>query len=108
MCKSHINKELTISENQLKCVFCPEKVKHTVPEEGYVVNKRIQKDIETNKIKITPEYSECKQKIEEAMHQFNNMAIISKYPSDYINNYFFDLKSNVNWRRDNLKNQVDK
>ena len=61
-----------------------------------------------NKIKITPEYSECKQKIEEAMHQFNNMAIISKYPSDYINNYFFDLKRNVIWRRDNLKTKVDK
>jgi len=45
VCKSHINKELTISENQLKCVFCPEKVKHTVPEEGYVVNKRIKSKI---------------------------------------------------------------
>ncbi len=60
VCKSHIHKELTFSENQLKCVFCPEKVKHIVPEKGYVVNKRIQKDLnmEINKLKMTPEYSD--------------------------------------------------
>jgi hypothetical protein len=85
-------------------------VKHTVPEEGYVINKRLQNDlsIKINKLKLNPEYSECKQKIEEAMHQFNNMAIISKYPSDYINDYFFDLKSHVNLRRHDLKTEVDK
>ena len=110
VCKSHIHKELTISENQLKCVFCPEKVKHTVPEEGYVVNKRLQNalSIEINKLKLNPEYSECKQKIEEAMHQFNNIEIISQDPSDYINNYFGELKSHVNWRRDDLKTDIDK
>lgn len=110
VCKSHINKELTISENQLKCVFCPEKVKHTVPEEGYVVNKRLQNalSIEIYKLKLNPEYSECKQKIEEAMHQFNNIEIISQDPSGLINNYFGELKSHVNWRRDDLKTEVDK
>ena len=110
VCKSHIHKELTISENQLKCVFCPEKVNHIVPEKGYVVNKRLQKDlsIEVNKLKMSPEYSECKQTIEEAMHQFNNMAIISKNPSVFINNFFDDLKNHVNLRRNYLKNQVDK
>jgi F0F1-type ATP synthase gamma subunit len=85
-------------------------VNHIVPEKGYVVNKRLQKDlsIEVNKLKMSPEYSECKQTIEEAMHQFNNMAIISKDPSVFINNFFDDLKSHVNMRRNYLKNQVDK
>jgi hypothetical protein len=45
VCKSHIHKELTISENQIKCVFFPEKVKHNVTEEGYVVNARLKNDL---------------------------------------------------------------
>ena len=108
LCKSHIDKLISYHENILKCVLCNKK--HSVPDDGFIVNRRIQNAlmIELNKKEITTVYTECKQNIEKATEQVVKIELLAKDPANYINEHFNGIKSNVNLRRENLKVEIDK
>ena len=105
LCKVHLD-ELLTSDNVFKCILCHKK--HNVPEDGFIVNKRIQNALYFEKIKLTPGFLKCKQKIEEATEQASKIESIKKYPAGYITEHFDIIKSHVNWRREEIKADIDK
>lgn len=106
VCKYHL-KEF-IGQKTYKCKCCY--IKHSVPDEGFVVSKFIQDQlkIQLNSIDINPVYEECKKEIEEAKTTINKINVIQNDPAHYISSYFEDIKTEVNIRRDVFKYEIDK
>ena len=88
-------------ENKYKCELCNKE--HSLTEEGFVVNKKIQHglDIQLNTVKLSLKvYDECKKEIEEANE---NVSQIEKDLESYIYEYFFVIKRQVDLRREDPK-----
>lgn len=107
VCKAHIDEQLESGENKYQCDLCQEK--HNVPEKGFVINKQIQKalDIQFNTLKLSPIFEECKKTIEETSEIASRIDSLSKDPNNYIYEYFNDIKSKVDLRREELKLNID-
>jgi hypothetical protein len=106
LCKTHLE-EFVNSESVYKCILCHKK--HNVPEEGFIVNKRFQNalDFENLKLKQSAAFFECKQKIEEAKQQAESIDSLAEDPDLFINERFDLVKNHINWRRDELKVEID-
>ena len=98
VCKRHLDEIVQNSTDRRKfrCVFCNKH--HTIPEEGFGINSRIQIASKFSKI-----YEKCKNEINDAK---NNLTVIEKLDKDHKRNiyeYFEDIKRQVNLRRGELK-----
>jgi len=82
---------------KLDCELCKEK--HCIPESGFAINKRIQNalDIKLNSLKLNPVYDECKQEINDAKKNIQNIENLDKDPENYIFDYFEELKRQVDY-----------
>lgn len=95
-------------KNTFKCEIC--RNEHIIPEEGFAVNKRIQNalNIKLNTLKLPPMFYSCKKRIEEATEVSNEIELITKDPEIHIYEYFEEIKSQVDLRREELKHKIDK
>ena len=108
VCERHIIYELLGNDNnKLKCQFCPRD--HPIPEDGFIVNKQIQKalDIKLNTLKLNPVYDECKNMIMEAKENVTKIESLERNAESYIYEYFEDIKRKVDLRREDLKMKID-
>ena len=81
-------------------------LKHfSVPEEGFVVNIRIQDamDIELNAFKINSVYEDCKKVLNESTNNISTLEALQKDPESYIYDYFGEIIRQVDLRREELK-----
>ena len=105
-CKKHIDmpKETT----SFKCGICHDE--HLIPKRGFALNKRMQDglEIQLNALKLVPAYDECKVEIQKANENVDKIESLRKNSEIYIYEYFEDIKRQVDIRRENLKNQIDK
>lgn len=110
VCKRHIDVSLENEPNRtfLECEICH--VEHTIPKEGFMVNKRIQKclNIQLNTLKLLPVYDECKEVIRIAKENVAKIEKLEANAESYIYEYFEDIKRQVDLRRENLKAKIDK
>ena len=84
---------------------------HTVPEEGFKVNKQIRKalDIEFSNLEVSfASYDHCKTKLEEARKSVAEIKALEENPDSYIHEYFSNIKIQVDIRREDLKFKIDK
>ena len=100
ICNIHI-KELLNSENVIECILCYEN--HPVPENAL---KRIK--LEISEFNFNQVVSECKQKIDEARQKAESIVSLAIDPEFFINERFDLVKTHINWRRKDLKNEIDK
>ena len=104
VCKSHVDEY----EESFQCDLCQSK--HTVPKEGFIISRRLQDalSIQLNTLELTPVYDECKKVIGEAQKDVAQIESIDKDPENYIYEYFEDIKRQVDLRREDLKERIDK
>jgi len=109
VCKKHLGEllEKSMEENKFQCVLCQRQ--HTVPIEGFIVNRQIQKslDIELNKFKPSRIYEECKKAINDAKSNFAKIEEIEMNPESFIYDYFAEILRQVDLRREELKLKAD-
>jgi hypothetical protein len=108
VCKKHLDELLKKDLDFFRCVLCDKM--HGIPEDGFIINKRIQNAVETelNCLKQNRMFFESKRKIEEATEQVAKFESLVKDPGSYINERFDEIKKHVNWRRVDLKRAIDK
>ena len=100
ICKSHLQ-ELSNNENAIECVLCYEN--HVLPENAL---KRLK--LEIIDLNFNQVVSECKQRIEEARQKAESIESLAMDPELFINERFDLVKMHINWRRQDLKNEIDK
>jgi len=100
ICKSHLQ-ELSNNENAIECVLCYEN--HILPENAL---KRLK--LEIIDLNFNQVVSECKQRIEEARQKAESIESLAMDPELFINERFDLVKMHINWRRQDLKNEIDK
>jgi hypothetical protein len=110
VCKRHLDEllENTPKEmNKFECQLC--KKKHSFPEDGFAINKRIQNalNIKLSTLKLNPVYEECKSEMNEAKINIQMIENLEKNPENYIIEYFEELKRQVDLRREELKLELD-
>jgi len=85
-------------------------LKHfSVPEEGFVVNIRIQDamGIELNAFKINSVYEDCKKVLNESTNNISTLEALQKDPESYFYDYFGEIIRQVDLRREELKSKFD-
>ena len=104
ICKFHLDQ----LKDSFQCDLCHRE--HTVPKDGFEVARRLQDalSIQLNTLELTPVYDECKKVIGEAQKDVAEIESIDKDPENYIYEYFEDIKRQVDLRREDLKEKVDK
>jgi len=110
VCKRHLDDllENTPTEmNKFECQLC--KKKHSIPEDGFAINKRIQNalNIKLSTLKLNPVYEECKTEINEAKMNIQMIESLDKDPENFIYEFFEELKRQVDLRREKLKLEID-
>jgi hypothetical protein len=110
ICKIHLEKLLTHeskNKNIFICGICQEE--HVIPKNGFVVPGRLQDllDVELNKLAPSPMYEECMKEIENAKENVVEIGLLEKNAENYINEYFEDIKRQVDIRREDLKFKID-
>jgi hypothetical protein len=110
LCKRHLDDllENTPTEmNKFECELCEKK--HSIPEDGFAINKRIQNalNIKLSTLKLNPVYEECKTEINEAKMNIQMIENLDKDPENFIFEYFEKLKRQVDLRREKLKLELD-
>lgn len=102
VCKSH-------SEDAIKpnCYFCNEP--HTRPETGFMPNGILHEmlDIEVNKLTFSPKFVKCQKEINKILNDAEKLFCIQKDPANYIYEYFEELKTQTDLRREQLKLEID-
>ncbi len=111
VCKSHLDKLLiNVSKDKtfFTCELCKEE--HSIPKNGFLVNKRMQSglEIQFNTLKLTPVFDECKQEIKKANENLEKVKTLEKNSESFIYEYFADIKRQVDIRREDLKVKIDK
>jgi DNA repair exonuclease SbcCD ATPase subunit len=103
VCKRHLNP----FPNSFKCSICHNE--HPVPNEGFVISKRIQiaLDIQLYNLKLDPKVDQCKTKLEELKNIAAELEKLTLNPEDYLYEYFEEIKSKVDLRRETLKANID-
>ena len=110
VCKRHLDEllENTPKEmNKFECQLCEKK--HSFPEDGFAINKRIQNalNIKLSTLKLNPVYEECKSEINDARINIQMIENLEKNPENLIYEYFEELKRQVDLRRETLKLELD-
>lgn len=110
ICMKHLDKlveKRSKKESEYKCEICHNN--HSIPKEGFIVNKRIQSglDIELNTLKLTPAFDECKKALEEARASAAKIESLEKNSENDINEYFANIVKQVDLRREMLKVKID-
>ena len=97
ICISHLQ-ELFGAENIFECILCYKN--HPLPQSCL---KRPKIELIFNQV-----FSECKQKIEEAIQKVQSVELLVKHPECFINERFDLITRHINWRRQDLKKEIDK
>ncbi len=110
VCKRHLDEqfnETSTRDTTFECKICQNE--HSLPKEGFLVNKRLKNGIEMelNTLKLNPVYVECKKLIEEAKGSLSKMETNENDPENLIYEYFEDIKRKVDIRREDLKMRID-
>ncbi len=103
ICQAHIASAL-----QTACSFCDKK--HDLPEGGaFQINTLLADmlEMEVNKIELSPRFSACKLVIDETKTRVDSIESLYKDPAYFIYEYFEDIKRKVDYRREDLKIQID-
>ena len=111
VCKKHLDailEDVDKETNTFKCKCCYNE--HSIPKEGFSINKRIKKalEIELNNLQLTPIYYECKKSIEDAKESEAEIESVARDPENYLYEYFENIKRDVELRREELKEKIDK
>ena len=110
-CKSHLTELLMNNTSNRKntfiCGICLEE--HFIPNNGFVVNDRLQElvDLQLNKLKPSAMFEECKKELENAKENVVKIELLEKNAEKYIYDYFADIKRKVVIRREVLKSKID-
>ena len=106
VCNSHLNDH--ILKQTFECQCC--KKKHSVPNEGFVINKFIQNQLkmQLNSMDVNQVFEECKDEIESAHKSVDQINKMEQDSQSYIYNYFEDIKRQIDLRREVLKEDIDK
>ena len=110
-CKSHLTELLMNNTSNRKntfiCGICLEE--HFIPNNGFVVNDRLQElvDLQLNKLKPSAMFEECKKELENAKENVVKIELLEKNAENYIYDYFENIKRQVVIRRDGLKIEID-
>ena len=110
-CKSHLTEllmnNISNRKNTFICGICLEE--HFIPNNGFVVNDRLQElvDLQLNKLKPSAMFEECKKELENAKENVVKIVLLEKNAEKYIYDYFADIKRKVVIRREVLKSKID-
>lgn len=116
ICKIHLQDALLddlVDENSnhfertFRCDICH--LDHFVPKEGFMINKHIRNALETS-LSVLREnclFEECNRKIIDAQNNLNRLVELVDFPSNFIYEYFEDIKREVDLRRESLKVRID-
>jgi hypothetical protein len=106
ICKRHIenNEFKTNNYGFIKCPFCNDE--HQIPEK---IDLRIKKliDLEVNKIDLGKKYSLAKQELMSLDQLVKEFELLNNEPESFIYDYFLEIKTKVNLRREELKEIID-
>ena len=106
ICKRHIenNEFKTNNDGFIKCPFCNDE--HQIPEK---IDLRIKKliDLEVNKIDLGKKYSLAKQELMSLDQLVKEFESLNNEPESFIYDYFLEIKTKVNLRREELKEIID-
>ena len=106
ICKRHIenNEFKTNNDGFIKCPFCNDE--HQIPEK---IDLRIKKliDLEVNKIDLGKKYSLAKQELMSLDQLVKEFELLNNEPESFIYDYFLEIKTKVNLRREELKEIID-
>ncbi len=101
-------KDLTVDDNgQIKCFFCNEH--HTSPTKGFPVDKRTQDflDLFYDQLIHSSAYKTGKIYLDELEAKFKQVDSLEQDPFNYIYEYFLDIKTKVDIRREEMKLEID-
>lgn len=109
VCKRHLEElmENSSCKKTFKCEVCHKK--HGVPEDGFIVSKRIQNalDIKLNNMKLSASFYACRNKIEQVIECAAKVESISKDSETFISNYFEDIKRHADLKRKTLQQIIE-
>ena len=109
VCKKHLDEllENSMEDNKFKCELCHEE--HSIPEKGFVINRRIQKqlEIQLNKFKPSQAFENCKRELNDVKDNVVKIEALEKDPETYIYEYFEEIIRQVDLRREEIKLKVD-
>jgi hypothetical protein len=102
ICKIHV-----VDKKQLLCVVCEED--HTIPNEGLVANKAIEKLIQTkiDKCDFGPEYKNASYSCKKLEKILDEIDLMRRDPCFHIGEMIGELKSEIDLRREELKLTID-
>ena len=98
LCIQHLNG----LEIKFKCFFCPKQ--HTVPEDGFCVNKTIEKMIE-NFYQSDPLRKKIKESFDKLNESFRDYECID--PDVYIYDYFAEIRNKVDLHKEELVKEIN-
>lgn len=106
VCKIHLD-NLTIKDNKFKCDVCNKE--HTIPEDGYPINKTIQKmlQIKLDKLERGDQFKNAKFSFDLLNAKFKTFELINNDPAYFIDEYFSDLINRIDLRREEIKVEID-
>ena len=100
LCQHHL-KEM-INDQTLKCCFCHKK--HSVPEDGFGINKAFVQIIE-NYFETNSKRKEINELYKKLVESINDYETIDQ--NDYIDAYFGDIENKCKLHQENLKKKID-
>lgn len=80
-----------------------------MPMEGFMSNEVLKQmlEIEVNKLTFSPKFKKCQKAIVDLQDSADKLLTIQNDPSNYIYEYFEELKRQTDIRREDLKLQID-
>jgi hypothetical protein len=109
VCKSHLQVllEESMEDNKFKCELCFQE--HTLPDEGWVINRSLQRqlELELNTLKPSSTYEDCRTNSLEIRKIISEMEKLDNDPECYLYEYFAEIKRQVDLRREILVAEVD-
>ena len=92
----------------IKCLFCSET--HQIPKNGFPKDKRVEKliNIEYHRIDYGEAHSEATYLCEEFNEMIGDFETLTKEPQNYIEDYFKKLINEIDLRREESKEIIDK
>jgi len=105
ICKRHIESgEFKLIINNIKCPFCNEN--HQVPEKINLTMKKLV-DLEVNKIDLGKKFTLAKQELSSLDQLIKEFELLNSDPETYIYDYYSELRSKVNLRREELIHAIN-
>ncbi len=101
-------KDLNVNETaQFKCFYCQEV--HTRPEKGFPEDKRTQDFLNLfyDQLIHSSAYKTGKTHLDELEIKFKQVDALEKDPFNFIYEYFLDIKTKIDIRREELKLEID-